>query len=110
MSTYQELLAQQAALAKQAADLEKRLVEARRVERSDVIGEIKRLMAEHGLSIEDLGGKAGAAKGQRMNAGQVVAPKYRDPATGKTWTGRGLKPKWVEALLAAGKSLDDLRI
>lgn len=110
MSTYQELLAQQTALAKQAADLDKRLQEARRAEQSGVIAEIKRLMVEHGLSIEDLGGNASAPKGKRTNAGQVVAPKYRDPATGKTWTGRGLKPKWVAEILATGKSLDDLRI
>jgi DNA-binding protein H-NS len=26
----------------------------------------------------------------------VVAPKYRDPATGATWSGRGEAPPWVE--------------
>jgi DNA-binding protein H-NS len=25
-----------------------------------------------------------------------VAPKYRDPATGQTWTGRGKAPKWIQ--------------
>ena len=25
-----------------------------------------------------------------------VAAKYRDPATGQTWTGRGKAPKWIE--------------
>ena len=25
-----------------------------------------------------------------------VAPKYRDPATGKTWTGRGRAPTWLD--------------
>jgi DNA-binding protein H-NS len=39
-----------------------------------------------------------------------VAPKYRDPASGKTWTGRGLKPKWVTEALESGKTLDDLAI
>ncbi|WP_457844072.1 H-NS family nucleoid-associated regulatory protein [Staphylococcus aureus] len=23
------------------------------------------------------------------------APKYRDPATGATWTGRGKPPNWI---------------
>ena len=27
---------------------------------------------------------------------QPVAPKYRDPETGKTWSGRGRAPKWME--------------
>lgn len=35
------------------------------------------------------------------------AVKYRDPATGSTWSGRGLNPKWVTAALAAGGQLDD---
>ena len=40
-----------------------------------------------------------------------VAPKYADPADPSvTWSGRGRKPKWVEAYLAEGKSLDDLKI
>lgn len=34
--------------------------------------------------------------------------KYRDPATGSTWSGRGLQPAWVKAALASGKTLDEL--
>lgn len=36
------------------------------------------------------------------------AVKYRDPATGSTWSGRGLQPAWVKAALASGKTLDEL--
>jgi DNA-binding protein H-NS len=40
-----------------------------------------------------------------------VAPKYRNPANpAETWAGRGVKPKWMQALLAQGKSMDDFRI
>jgi DNA-binding protein H-NS len=35
------------------------------------------------------------AGGTRGPSGKV-APKYRDPATGETWTGRGKAPKWIE--------------
>ncbi|MEN9890143.1 MAG: hypothetical protein RLY78_438, partial [Pseudomonadota bacterium] len=35
-------------------------------------------------------------------------PKYRNAATGETWTGRGLQPKWVRAALEAGATLADL--
>ncbi|MFC5738910.1 H-NS family nucleoid-associated regulatory protein [Sinirhodobacter huangdaonensis] len=42
---------------------------------------------------------------------KAVAPKYANPENpAETWTGRGRKPKWVEAALAAGKSLEDLAI
>ncbi|HWH75071.1 MAG TPA: ParB/RepB/Spo0J family partition protein [Methylibium sp.] len=36
------------------------------------------------------------------------AVKYRCPATGSTWSGRGLQPAWVRAALANGKTLDEL--
>lgn len=107
MSSYQNLLAQKAALEKQQAELEKQLQDARRAERSGVINQIKSLMAEHGLTVADLGGKV---VGKSANAGRKVAPKYRNPATGETWTGRGLQPKWVQAAVASGKKLEDFAI
>ena len=38
-----------------------------------------------------------------------VHPKFRNPEPPhQTWSGRGLQPRWVSELVAAGKSLDDL--
>ncbi|HRH16608.1 MAG TPA: H-NS histone family protein [Aquabacterium sp.] len=108
MTTYQDLLAQKTALEKQAAELEKALAEARRHERAGVISQIKTLMSEHGLTVADLGGKAG--KAPSASAGRKVAPKYKNKATGETWTGRGLQPKWVQAAVASGKKLEDFAI
>lgn len=113
MSNYQELLAQKAALEKQAADLEKQLQDARRAERAGVIAQIKSLLAEHGLTVADLGlkpGKAAPTGGGSASAGRKVAPKYRNAQTGETWTGRGLQPKWVQAAIASGKKLEDFAI
>ena len=111
MSNYQELLAQKAALEKQAADLDKQLQDARRAERASVIAQIKSLLAEHGLSVADLGLKPGKVPGTGSStAGRKVAPKYRNQATGETWTGRGLQPKWVQAAIASGKKLEDFAI
>lgn len=109
MSSYQDLLAKKAALEKQAAELDKALSDARRAERAGVINQIKSLMAEHGLTVADLGGKAGG-KAPSASAGRKVAPKYRNTATGETWTGRGLQPKWIAAALASGKKLEDFAI
>lgn len=39
-----------------------------------------------------------------------IAPKYRDPMTGQTWTGRGLKPKWLTVALQSGKALEDFAL
>ncbi len=108
MTSYQDLLAQKAALEKQSAEIEKALTDARRAERAGVIAQIKSLMAEHGLNAADLSGKSG--KAPSASAGRKVAPKYRNTATGETWTGRGLQPKWIQAAVASGKKLESFLI
>lgn len=101
MTSIQELLAQKAAL-------EKQIAEAQRAARADAIAKVKALMAEYGLTAADLAGKAPAAP--KAEAGKKVAAKYRDPASGQSWTGRGLKPKWLQAALASGKQLSDFAL
>jgi DNA-binding protein H-NS len=40
-----------------------------------------------------------------------VYPKFRNPEPPhQSWSGRGRQPRWVSAMLKAGKSMDDLRI
>ena len=88
--------------------LESRITEARQSDRRRALDEIRRLMSDHALTVDDV---APASKSrQPSQERRKVAPKYRDPVTGSTWTGRGLKPRWVTAALEAGKSLSDLAI
>lgn len=103
MATVAELLAQKAAIEKQIAD-------AQREERAGAIAQVKALMSQHGLSIADLATRSPASAPRGPKAGGKVAPKYRDAATGNTWSGRGLQPKWLKAALAAGKKLADFAI
>ena len=51
-------------------------------------------------------------RGRRASSmrGRKVAPKYRDPATGETWAGRGAKPRWLVARLKTGKKPQDFLI
>ncbi len=100
MASYQEIVNQIESLKQQAE-------EARKQEMAGAIAEIKRIMAQFGISPADLGfsGRAGKAKGKGIS----VAAKYRDPVSGKTWSGRGRRPAWVVALEAEGKSLDSVR-
>lgn len=44
------------------------------------------------------------------NAGRKVAPKFRNPATGDTWSGRGLKPKWLAAAVASGRAMSEFAL
>ncbi len=40
-----------------------------------------------------------------------VFQKYQNPdEPSQTWSGRGKTPRWVDALLKNGKTIDDLRI
>lgn len=40
----------------------------------------------------------------------VVAPKYRHPESGDTWTGRGRAPRWLAAAERAGASREQFLI
>ena len=102
MSTLNELLAQKAAL-------EKQIIDAQREEKSAAIAQVKALMSQHGLTLADLGNARAPAVAKRGGGGKV-APKYRDSATGDTWSGRGLQPKWLKAALASGRSLADFAL
>ncbi len=95
-----ELLAQQSAL-------DHAIREARTADKAEAVARVRRLMSEHGLTVTDLAAKATPKTG---GTGKKVAPKYRDRVSGATWTGRGLKPKWLQAALDAGKSVTDFAI
>ncbi len=99
MASYKELVAQAEALMKQAEA-------ARKAEIAGVIADINAKMAEYGITVADLGGTAKKAAGGKS----VVAAKYRDPATGGTWSGRGQAPKWLAAYVAAGRSREEFLI
>ena len=111
MSEYQKLLAQKAALEQQAAALGQQIEEARRAERSAVLDQIKALMAEHGVTLAELGGaKKSGRPAKSAKPTRKVAAKYRDAASGNSWSGRGLQPNWLKAALAAGRKLEDFAV
>jgi DNA-binding protein H-NS len=89
------------ALFAQKAELERQILDKQRADKAAAIVRVKELMAQFGLTAADLMLKA-AAKSK-------VSIKYRD-ASGNTWTGRGIKPRWLSAAIASGKSLDDFLV
>jgi DNA-binding protein H-NS len=52
-------------------------------------------------------GGSGNARGLK---GRKVAPKYRDPKTGETWSGRGAPARWLAAYEKQGKKRDSFLI
>ena len=100
-SSLQELIARKEAL-------EKEIELTKRQDRSAAVAKVRSLMSEYGLTMADLSSKGGV----KSNAGKgsKVAAKYRNAATGESWSGRGLQPKWLKAALAAGKKLGDFAL
>ena len=88
MTTLQELIAQKEALDRQ-------IIEAQRQAKVDGIAKVRELMTEHGLTVADLSEGRASGKSAGKGKGQKVAPKYRDPESGKVWSGRGVAPKWI---------------
>ena len=104
MATLQELLAQR-------AEIEKKIADVQREERSVAINKVRQLMAEFGLTAADIAGKAPSVRsaGSGKSTSKVAA-KFRNAQTGDTWTGRGLQPKWLKAALADGAKLEDFAL
>ena len=100
MPTYQELSAQIASLMQQAES-------QREAEVAAVIRHIRVRMAEFGITTADLN-VGGAQRNSRR--GQAVAVKYRNAATGETWTGRGKMPRWLAAEVAKGRTKDQFAV
>lgn len=83
--SYKQLLAQRDSLDAKIAD-------ARKVELASAVAKVRALISEFGLSERDVfpSGRNSALKNT------TVAPKYRDPLSGATWTGRGKTPAWIK--------------
>jgi DNA-binding protein H-NS len=95
MKTYPVIKAEIAKLEKQAQAL-------RKTEVAGVIAKIKEAIAAYALTAADLGlgrgakaARTAAAKHSKKTSTTIGVAKYRDPKTGKTWTGRGKPPAWI---------------
>ena len=97
----------------QKAELERQIAEQTRAERASAVSQIKTLMSTYGLTPGDIvtdSAKVAKSPGKEKSTPRAtVAPKYRDDA-GNTWTGRGLKPRWLTTALAAGATLEQFAI
>jgi DNA-binding protein H-NS len=126
MSSLIDIQSQIQKLQKQAADI-------RTKEFDKTVQEIRDKMAAFGITLKDLqttkrkpradkgkakvkvkrkvkavvAKKTAAKKGKK--AGATVAAKYRGP-NGETWSGRGLTPRWMAALVAQGRAKEEFAI
>jgi len=104
----------------------KKLEGFQNAKKSKSLAQVRALMNKLGVSIEDLGTEVQKPvqppKSRGRPAVEVskskpavknrkpVAPKYRDPNTGETWTGRGKPPRWLAEQIHMGHSKDEFLI
>ena len=108
----------------QIEKLQKQASEIKSREFAKTVGEIRAKMQAFGITLKDLQpskgrGKAkvvkttaktkSPAKASKKKAAGTVAAKFRGP-NGETWSGRGLMPRWLAALVAQGRAKEDFAI
>lgn len=89
------------------AEAQAALVARTNSKRKEVISQIKELAASIGVSVEihETGKKAD------KRSTSAVSAKYRNPENhSEVWTGRGLAPKWMKALIDSGRNKDEFLI
>lgn len=84
------------ALKAQRDELDRQINEMKDKLRSEALRDAREKIALFDLTPAELGlaGRGRPAKVQQP-ARASVAPKYRDPESGATWSGRGKPPKWI---------------
>ena len=76
------------------------------MKRKEVLDQIKQLAASIGVSVEVI--EAQAASGRK---GRKVPIKYQNPMNlSEKWSGRGVKPKWLQKLLNQGRRLEEFEV
>lgn len=83
MSDYKTLL-------QQKAELDARIAEVMKTEKAGAVSEVRTLVQQYQLTELDVFPTSGSKV-----KGPAGAPKFRDPETGATWTGRGKPPNWI---------------
>ena len=66
-------------------------------------------MQEFGLTVADISSKT-AVRPPSSSKGGKVAAKYINKATGDSWSGRGLQPKWLRAALESGRKIEEFKV
>jgi DNA-binding protein H-NS len=77
--------------------------------RADIDRQLQSKKADLQAQLAQIGGNGGVG---RINSvkGSKVAPKYRHPKTGETWTGRGGVAGWLAKEIKSGRKREEFLI
>lgn len=80
--------------------------------RGPALDGIVQAMQEYDISPDEIASayRNATRASRRSSSKQTVAPKYRDSATGQTWSGRGRTPRWITTAEAQGRHRDEFLI
>lgn len=87
---------------RQISDLQAEILRRTEEAKTELRIEFDAKLADAGLELTDLYPEFAAKRivvVKAAKATQSADPKYRDPQTGATWSGRGRAPQWVQAIL-----------
>ncbi len=88
------------------SNAEKALKNIQLNKRKEVITQIKELAASIDVTVD-----ISETDKKAVRKTTKVAIKYRDPNNAEnTWTGRGVMPKWLRALLEAGRDRSEFEV
>lgn len=100
-------------LEKLKKDIDKQLEKVADDEKRAALAAAEKAAKAMGYSLSDLAEVKTVRKStpKKSDGRSKVAPKYANPENAdEKWTGRGRKPKWVEAFLAQGGDLETIKI
>lgn len=107
----------------QIEKLQKQATDIKHKEFDKTVEEILAKMTAFGITVKDLQPRTGKGRGKgktkvvakrgtarvKKQGTSTVAAKYRGPG-GESWSGRGLTPRWLSALVAQGKTKEEFAI
>lgn len=73
----------------------------------------KRLAVLNGgarFAMGNLSGSETSPNGKPRRKYPQVLPKYRNPQTSETWSGRGKRPRWLVAAMKSGRKMEEFRV
>ena len=78
--------------------------------RASFLDEVKTKAANLGMSLADLVGLGSGKAAKSQTPRTTTTPKYRDPETGATWSGRGYPAKWITDYEAKGRKREEFAV
>ena len=113
LTAYDEALLRKKDAEEEAAKANEELNETREKARAAAIAKSKKAIAQFNIAPRDLFEDIGIMeKKSKSGEKRKYAPptaKYRGP-NGEEWSGRGLQPRWLSALIAVGRTKEEFAI